>query len=272
MAVKAADPQAAELSEAFAAAMGTPPKPAGPAAPPEVDHDAPHGRGPDGQPLAPYGHNKDGSIRRSHAGRKRKDDPDAARTAPAPEAPKDAPAGAAGPGRGHDYTGALTETADAAWLVMSVTGKYGPQMPLIGRLIPARRLGAQAALFKSHSDGLVGAVQYAAQHNDAAARWAAKLEKGEVSWALMFGFMVMPFVVQSAALWKLADDEQLGGPDAGGPTLDELAGRNGEDLDAFMSLMKGQLAAAAVDAELAARLIAANGAGPAPVPEGADND
>lgn len=265
MAVKAADPQAAELTDAFAAAMGSPPKPAEPAAPPEVDHDAPHGRGPDGQPLAPFGTNKDGSIRRSHAGRKRKNDPDAARTAPA--APSATPAETAVPGRGHDYTGALTETADAAWLVMSVTGKYGPEMPLIGKLIPAQRLGAQAALFKAHSDGLIGAVQYAAQHNDAAARWAARLEKGEVSWALMFGFMVMPFVVQSAALWKMADGDKLGG--AEGPTLAELADRNGEDLDQFMSLMKGQLAAAAVDAELAARLIAANGAGS--VPQGADN-
>jgi hypothetical protein len=265
MAVKAADPHAAELTDAFAAAMGSAPKPAEPAAPPEVDHDAPHGRGPDGAPLAPYGTNKDGSIRRSHAGRKRKDDPDAARTAPAAVKDTPAPAGA-GAGRGHDYTGALTETADAAWLVMSVTGKYGPEMPLIGKLIPARRLGAQAALFKVHSDGLVGAVQYAAQHNDAAARWAAKLEKGEVSWALMFGFMVMPFVVQSAALWQLKDDEQLGGTE--GPTLAELAERNGEDLDAFMRLMKGQLAAAVVDAELAAGLAAANGAGP--IPQGAD--
>ena len=168
--------------------------------------------------------------------------------------------------RGHDYTGALTETADAAWLVMSVTGRYGPEMPLIGKLIPARRLAAQAALFKAHSDGLVGAVQYAAQHNEAAARWAAKLEKGEVSWALMFGFMVMPFFVQSAALWRIADGEQLGG--AEGPTLGELAERNGEDLEQFMSLMKGQLAAAVVEAELAARLAAANGAGP--IPQGAD--
>ena len=263
MAVKEADPQAAELTDAFAAAMGTPPRPAEPAAPPEVDHDAPHGRGPDGVPLAPYGLNKDGSIRRSKAGRPRGKDPDAARTAPA--APKDTPAEPAAAVRGHDYTGALTETADAAWLVMSVTGRYGPEMPLIGKLVPARRLGAQAALFKAHSDGLVGAVQYAAQHNDAAARWAAKLEKGEVSWALMFGFMVMPFVVQSAALWQLKDDEQLGGADAGGPTLAELADRNAGDLDQFMALIKGQLAAAVVDAELAARLAASG-----PIPEGAD--
>jgi hypothetical protein len=262
MAVKAADPEAASLDAAFAGAMGKVPKPAEPPAPPEVDHDAPHGRGPDGEPLAPYGTNKDGSIRRSHAGRKAKNDPDAARTAPA--SPRDTPAETAGPGRGHDYTGALTETADAAWLVMSVTGKYGPEMPLIGKLIPARRLGAQAALFKAHSDGLVGAVQYAAQHNDAAARWAAKLEKGEVSWALMFGFMVMPFVVQSAALWQLKEDgDRLGG--AEGPTLAELAERNGDDLDQFMSMMKLQLAAASIMAQQAAE---ANGAGP--VPQGAD--
>jgi hypothetical protein len=266
MAVKAADPEAESLDAAFVSAMGVKPRPSEPAAPPDVDHDAPHGRGPDGAPLAPYGHNKDGSIRRSHAGRKRKNDPDAARTGPpAPPAVKDTPDVDV---RGHDYTGALTETADAAWLVMSVTGRYGPEMPLIGKLIPARRLAAQAALIKAHSDGLVGAVQYAAQHNEAAARWAARLEKGEVSWALMFGFMVMPFIVQSAALWRLEDGEQLGGAEAGGPTLGELADRNGEDLEQFMSLMKGQLAAAVVDAELAARLAAANGAGP--IPQGAD--
>jgi hypothetical protein len=268
MAVKDADPQAAELTDAFAAAMGTPPKPAEPAAPPDVDHDAPHGRGIDGEPLAPFGFNKDGSVRRSRAGRPgKKNDPDAARTAPASKdtpAPAGAEAGASsGAGKGHDYTGALTETADAAWLVMSVTGKYGPDMPLIGKLIPARRLGAQAALFKAHSDGLVGAVQYAAQHNAAAARWAARLEKGEVSWALMFGFMVMPFFVQSAALWRLDDAARLGGTE--GPTLAELAEKNGEDLDQFMSLMKGQLAAASIAAEQVA-VAMANGL----IPEGAD--
>jgi hypothetical protein len=269
MAVSAADPDAAELDAAFAGAMGKPPKPAEPKAPPVVDHDAPHGRGEDGAPLAPYGHNKDGSIRRSNAGRKSKKDPDAARVAPG-----GAPAAEASPkgaGRGHDYTGALTETADAAWLVMSVTGRYGPELPLVGRLIPAQRLGAQAALFKAHADGLVGAVNYAAQHSDAAARWAAKLEKGEVSWALMFGFMVMPFFVQSMALWKLGDGERLGA-EADAPTLADLAARNGEDLDGFLTMMKGQMAAAAaLSPEQQAELLAAMAAGAGPVPQGADN-
>src|SRR5579859_8301224 len=58
-----------------------------PAAPPDVDADAPHGRDDAGQPLAPFGRNKDGSVRRTRAGRKPKEDQ--ARTGPAaPAAPE----------------------------------------------------------------------------------------------------------------------------------------------------------------------------------------
>ena len=247
MPVKEADPAAVSLDAAFAQAMGAPPKPKGPAAPPEVDHEAPHGRDEDGKPLEPYGRNKDGSIRKSAAGRKSKDD--AARVAPAAQAAaKHAVAALPEP---VNYVPGLTETADAAWMVLSVTGKIGPELPLVGRMVPGRKIAAQAAVFRQHAGGLVGALQYASQHNATAAKWAERLTRGEVTWTLMFGLMVMPFAVQSAALWKLKDGQALGG-DAGGPTLADLEQRNSDDLDQFMALMAAQLGQASGEAEAAA--------------------
>ncbi|HEV2244929.1 MAG TPA: hypothetical protein VGR98_28095 [Streptosporangiaceae bacterium] len=254
MPVKEADPAAVSLDAAFAQAMGAPPKPKGPAAPPEVDHEAPHGRDEDGKPLEPYGRNKDGSIRKSAAGRKSKDD--AARTAPAAQAAaKHAVAAVPEP---VNYVPGLTETADGAWMVLSVTAKVGPELPLVGRLIPGRKIAAQATVFRQNAPSLVGALQYASQHNAAAARWAERLTRAEVTWTLMFGLMVMPFAIQSAALWKLKDGEALGG-DAGGPTLADLEQRNSDDLDQFMALMAAQLGAASAQAQTAAEMVTAEG-------------
>jgi len=251
MPVKAADPAATELDKAFESAMGTPPKPKEPAAPPDVDADAPHGRDDAGQPLAPFGRNKDGSVRRTRAGRKPKEDQ--ARTGPAaPAAPE--------PGKGkpepRNYVPALTETADAAWLVMAVGGKVGPGLPLVGRLIPGQKLAAQAKLFKAHQDALVGAVQFASMHSAAAARLAARLERGEITWTLMFGFMVMPFVMQSATMWRLKEDARLGEE---GPTVAELATKTEADIDDFMAAMGRQFAEATAAAQLGAELLTAAG-------------
>lgn len=67
MAVKAADPDAINLDEAFREAMSAPAKPREVAAPPELDREAPHGRDDDGKPLAPFGwtkaSNQDGPSR-----------------------------------------------------------------------------------------------------------------------------------------------------------------------------------------------------------------
>src|SRR5215469_5558138 len=115
MPVKEADPNAKSLDDAFRTAMGAPAKPKEPPAPPLVDKEAPHGRDDDGNPLAPYGLNKDGSVRKSAAGRPAKDDQ--ARTAPAEPDPKDAGKSKdavqlAEPGQ---YFKPLSETADGLW-------------------------------------------------------------------------------------------------------------------------------------------------------------
>lgn len=248
MPVKDADPRAVELDAAFGAAMGAPPRPREPAAPPEVDHDAPHGRDEAGTPLAPFGHNKDGSVRRSNAGRRASAD-EKPRTAAAGSEPEPKP-GTPKP-EPHNYVPALCETGDAAWMILSLGAKVGPDIPLVGRYIPARKLAAQATVFKENQAQLIGAVQYASMHSQAAARWAAKLEQGEITWTLMFGMMVMPFIVQSATLWKLKDGATLG---EDGPTVEDLAASNEADLDAFMKALGSQLAEAAKQAGTAAEM------------------
>lgn len=119
MPVPDADPQAAELDDAFSKAMDGPAKPREPGPPPEVDNDAPFGREDDGSPKAPYGFNKDGKVRRTAAGRRAKDDDGRARTGP-PE-PKDTKAAPGPPPAGRDasyYEKGLDEVAGQLWLLV----------------------------------------------------------------------------------------------------------------------------------------------------------
>jgi hypothetical protein len=72
--VKNADPEAKSLDDAFTAAMGVTARPREPAAPTDIDPDAPFGKDSAGAAIAPYGLTKDGKVRRSNAGRRSKDD------------------------------------------------------------------------------------------------------------------------------------------------------------------------------------------------------
>lgn len=239
MPVKEADPDAQALDAAFAAAMEAPARPADPAAPPPVDHEAPHGRDEDGIPLAPYGHNKDGSVRKSNAGRRSRDEQP--RTAPANPG---APAGQAVAVAGRDYRAALSEFGDACWFVGSALGKGGSAIPLVGKYLPERKIAAQAGVFRAFKPSLVQALNTAAQHNARAARFAASIETGEMTWVMMCGFMVMPFVTASAAIWKESDTNHALA-DAGMLPLDELAKKNDDQLDQFLADMNAQMEALA---------------------------
>ena len=103
-------------------------------------------------------------------------------------------------------------------------------------------------------DGIVGALQYASQHNATAAKWAARMERGEISWALMFGFMVMPFVVQSATMWQDTEKNPALAK-AEMPSLDELAAKNEQDLEQFMAAMAKQFGQAPSMAEFTAEVV-----------------
>jgi hypothetical protein len=241
--VKAADPDAQALDDAFAQAMDAPARPNEPGAPPPVDPDAPHGRDEAGEPLAPFGHNKDGSVRKSNAGRRASKD-DQPRIKPDTPEP---PAGQLVPAAGKDYTKDLSEFGDAVWFAGSALGKGGSAIPLIGRYLPERKIAAQAAIFKAYKPSLVAAVNMAAQHNARAARFAASIESGELTWTVMCGFFVMPFMTASAAIWKDSDTYHALA-DAGLPDLDTLAKRNDDNLDQFLEQINQQMEAAAADA------------------------
>jgi hypothetical protein len=247
--VKAADPAAQSLDAAFASAMmDAPPKPREPAPPDEIDPDAPFGRDDAGVANAPHGLTKEGKPRRSAAGRKPKDEQP--RTAAAVE-------GTAGPGHeadaveGHDYTSALAEFGDAVWFGLSALGKGGSAIPLIGKRIPERKVAAQAQVFASFKPNLVKAVNLAAQHNRKAARFAAGIETGDITWVAMVGFMVMPFMTMSAAIWQ--GDEALARAEL--PSIAQLGAKNDEQLDAYLKNISDQMEA--LQAQINAEALAA---------------
>jgi len=265
MPVKEADPAAVSLDAAFATAMGAPAKPKEPAAPPETDPDAPHGRGEDGEPLAPFGLTKEGKPRRSTAGRKPKDDQ--ARVSPAAGQP---PAGEVKTGTvvgKKDYSGALGETADSLWVALTVLGQLPlDKIPLIGR-IPAGKgvtlgsrlagaevkLAAQAHILAEYKAPMVSALNLAAQNNARARRLAEKLETGDATWVLMCGALAAPVLVASRELW------------AGKLDTAALAEANKAEFGKWMEQLTEAMTAAAQQAgqetELAA-LVAQNGHAP----------
>lgn len=233
--VKAADPDAAALDAAFAEAMGAPARPREPAAPPEIDPDAPHGRGDDGTPLAPHGLTKDGKPKRTPAGRKPKDDQP--RTGPAAPHEPGKPGKAGTIPAARDYREPLDEFADALWLGLTGIGMVGGKIPLIGRYIPEQKIAAEAAVFHAEKTRLVTSVNIAAQHNAQARRFAEKCADGTTSWVLMCGFMAMPFLTMSAAVWQ--GDKALAGKEM--PSLAELAKRNEAEMDSFIAGLAEQL-------------------------------
>ena len=236
MPVKEADPDADQLDAAFAEAMGAPSKPKDPPAPPEIDPEAPHGRDEHGEPKAPFGYTADGKIKRSAAGRKRKDPDGAARTAPAqPAEPEPSEPGPKLEPR--DFSAPLMDAGESLWFGGSVLAKVGPQVPLVGRFVPGEKLAATMAVFDSERPRLAAALNEAAQHDARARKLAEKLAAGDVGWALTCMFMVAPFTGAVAAIWQgdqaLADREL--------PPLAELAASNEKAMDAMLAKISAQM-------------------------------
>lgn len=248
--VSQADPAAQTLDAAFAEAMGAPPKPREPPAPAEVDPDAPHGRDDQGAPLEPFGRTKDGRIRRSPAGRPPKEDQP--RTGPAPAAPAGKsntdtpPAVLCRPG---ELSKELSDTADAVWFGMSALGKAAPAIPLVGgwavrKGLPGR-LQAQAAVWYATKDRAVAAVSLAAEHSASAARFARKLEGGDITWMITCLSLVAPIVSLSGTVWAGDADAQLAA--AGQPSVADLAKKNEAAMDEAVRLMTAHVAQLAAE-------------------------
>lgn len=244
MAVPAADPQALELDQAFQAAMEGPAKPRSEAkAPPEVDHDAPHGRDEAGVPLAPFGLTKEGKPKRTAGGRPLKDSADRSRTVSAqPSPPPVPPAGQKAKPDPRNWTEELDGLGTAAWFGMSAIAKVGGNIPFLRKLLPEEKLASQAFILHETQPRLVAAVNLAAQHNAKAAEFCGKLEGGDGLWALTCMFMVMPVVSLSMTVWK-GDEAAL--KDAELPSLADMSSKNEELLDQMLKKIELQITAAA---------------------------
>jgi hypothetical protein len=242
--IKEAHPDAVKLDEAFAAAMDTPGKPREPGPPPEIDADAPHGRDNDDVPLAPYGYTKDGKVRRSAAGRKPAEDK--ARVTDAPPVGAEQPKGKdKQPAAAGGYAPAIADTLETIWLGGAVLGTAGPDLPVVGKLIPGVQLQAQAAVVLTYKDNLAGALDLCAQHNAAALRLAERCQSGDIGWALNAAFMVFPFVSTSLQVWGKQEREKH--PETGEPlpTLNEqLAAQTDKALKDYMAKLAEAAAAA----------------------------
>ena len=253
--VKEADPRAKSLEDAFAAAQNTAAKPKEAATPPPVDHEAPHGRDEQGKPIARFGYNKDGSVRKSAAGRKPKDEQ--ARTVE----PASQPAGGqAVEGKvlaPQDFSAGLMDAGDAFWFGGSMIAKVGPKVPLLGRLVPGQKLTATMAVFNAHKPTLAAALNEAAQHDLRARKLAVRLSEGEVGWQLTCMFMVAPFVATVGAVWQ--GDDALAEREL--PLLGELVSRNEKAMDEMVAKITAQMEAAQAkaQAEAQAQIAAQNG-------------
>lgn len=238
------------------------------------DPDAPHGVGEDGEPLTPFGTNKKTgrpNLRPPGPGRPGKDKSGEPRVREAtPEdvvPPKGKSGGKAKPGElaPQDFAGPLMEASEAIWFGGSMLAKVGPQIPLIGKFVPGRKLSATMAVFDSERPRLCMALNLAAQHDQRARGLAVKLAAGEVSWALTVMFMVAPFAGATAAVWQTSEKHDVLG-ERELPSLDELTATNEGALDAMLARIAGQMQAAqaAVLAEAQAQADASlNGQGAA---------
>lgn len=245
MAVEQADPRAVALDTAFAEAMGATPKPKEPGPPPEVDRDAPHGRDEaTGEPLAPYGKTRDGRPKLSPAGRKPRDPDDKARLAKEGQAQAAAPAKPASVQlEPHDFAGPLMDAGETIWFGGSILAKVGPQIPVLGKFVPARKLAATMAVFDAERPRLAAALNLAAQHDARARKLAERLASGDAGWALTCMFMVVPFTSTVAAVWQTTDQNNVLA-ERELPGLDDLAAANEAALDRMFTKISEQMAAA----------------------------
>jgi hypothetical protein len=147
------------------------------------DPEAPHGRGPDGVPLAPYGHNqKTGrpNITQPGPGRGGKKDPagkarvqDAASSSSTSSSPTRT-----------DYTADLADFADGLWAGLA--------------FLPPTQ--AQATILKANTAGLVQGFNLSAAHNPLIRR-GVEYVSGEGGWMINSAMLIAPFALQSFALW-----------------------------------------------------------------------
>jgi hypothetical protein len=249
MPVREASADAVSVGDLFQQGMQARDNAGDPATPPPVDKDAPHGRGDDGRPLAPFGYTLDGRPKLTAGGRKRKGDDGARITDHQPA--DDKKPGKTEPqaaDRDADYSDGLTGAHDAVWAGITALSKIGPRIPVVGPRVPGTKLGAAAFVWHSNQAQMCGAFALAAKHNDSAARFAAKFASGQATWPIMCAAMVLPVAGAMAAVF--AGDDRLAELEL--PATAELDKRNDAAMQEQIQATMDQFAQLAAEVQAAA--------------------
>lgn len=163
-------------------------------------------------PEAPYGYMKDptapGGVRpKLRPGRQ------STTGQQAPPPPKDRPANkarSAAPGTTVKATQSqmakdVTALIQGSWLLLASVPEADVKIPGTKRTIAdvAVRTRAQAAILEDNADGLVKGLVIAGQNSAPVARFISKMgEETGPAWIIPAMLAVVPFVVQSAAMWN----------------------------------------------------------------------
>jgi hypothetical protein len=186
---------AGEASQEWATAMAAP-GPDSVQAPPKKD------------PDAPYGRTKDGTPKKGPGGRPSKADrAEQSRTAPA--------AAVLAPASAEEFEQPLGELADSVWLLLAMT--------------PPTQ--AQAALWRAHAPAVVHGFALGAAQNPAiraGVRWLTA-----ESWMVVLAMAVVPFALQSVALWTAPDRLGVTPADLQAATVRELQTMRAQQEAAF---------------------------------------
>jgi hypothetical protein len=106
-------------------------------------------------------------------------------------------------GTAKDYTQPVADLADALWMIMAGVPRIETKIMGLNLATASTRMKAQAAILKDNAGSVVQGVTLMAQHNTTVAKGLDKLsaESGP-AWVLPAMFALMPFVAQSAAMWR----------------------------------------------------------------------
>jgi len=102
------------------------------------------------------------------------------------------------------YAKPVGDLLEATWMVLAAAPDL-PAKKVLGIDLPSitTRLHAQASIIKEESGALVQGVTAMAAHNDTIAKGVDKLsEESSPAWILPAMFALLPFVAQTAAMWK----------------------------------------------------------------------
>lgn len=196
-------------------------------------------------PDAPYGYMKDPKTGETRA-KKRPGKQSTTTAAPRERASNKTREAKSLPTSTTDYRQSVMQLLDGVWTLAASVPEVDPGTKVMGFDLrsPAIRVKAQAAIMKDNGQGLVNGIGIMAQHSAPVRNFITKAgDDTGPAWILPAMMALLPFVAQSAAMWKA--------PVMG--AVEELAHRTTAEFD---ELIKGAMAQAQAEAESADMLAA----------------